>query len=154
MTLYCNLCDQPIRFDDEYVSERTGKKIPLDYDTEERHHCEVWRWQQKQRYKPRDHNDTIEESSTYDPTPVNGISLEEWWQNERQKINPLDPSFFSDPAYQCYYCDDYYSDVFDKDCKTRYEDHMLVRHGNSHPYPNKAEIEKLGLKPQGKEWEV
>ena len=26
MTLYCNLCDEPIKFDDENISERTGKK--------------------------------------------------------------------------------------------------------------------------------
>ena len=50
-TLYCNLCDEPIKFDDEHVSERTGKKIPLDLDTDEPHECEVWRWQQEERHK-------------------------------------------------------------------------------------------------------
>src|SRR5215217_2542364 len=30
MILYCNLCDEPIKFNDEHISERTGKKIPLD----------------------------------------------------------------------------------------------------------------------------
>ena len=49
MTLYCNLCEEPIKFDDEYISERTGKKIPLDVDTDEPHDCPVWRSQKEQR---------------------------------------------------------------------------------------------------------
>jgi hypothetical protein len=28
--LSCRLCGQPIKFDDKRVSQRTGKKIPLD----------------------------------------------------------------------------------------------------------------------------
>jgi uncharacterized protein YlaI len=48
MTLYCSLCDEPIKFDDDYISEKTGKKIPLDADTDEPHDCSVWRWQQEQ----------------------------------------------------------------------------------------------------------
>ena len=35
MTLYCNLCDEPIKFDDDHISEKTGKRIPLDVDTDE-----------------------------------------------------------------------------------------------------------------------
>jgi hypothetical protein len=26
--LYCKQCDEPIRFDDDHISERSGKKIP------------------------------------------------------------------------------------------------------------------------------
>ena len=37
--LYCRLCNAEITFSDEYVSERTGKKIPLDLETEEPHDC-------------------------------------------------------------------------------------------------------------------
>lgn len=48
--LTCNLCDEPITFDTEHVSEKTGKKIPLDF-THEPHECEVWRQQQEQRRK-------------------------------------------------------------------------------------------------------
>ena len=51
MTLYCNLCDEPITFSDEYVSETTGKKIPLDPDTDEPHDCPVWRSEQEYRRK-------------------------------------------------------------------------------------------------------
>ena len=36
---YCNRCDEPITFDDYHISD-SGKKIPLDYHTEEPHQCE------------------------------------------------------------------------------------------------------------------
>jgi len=39
MTIYCKFCEQKISFDNQHVSERTGKKIPLDADTEEPHKC-------------------------------------------------------------------------------------------------------------------
>ena len=41
-TLTCRQCGQPIKFDDKHVSQRTGKKIPLDVDTNERHNCPMW----------------------------------------------------------------------------------------------------------------
>jgi hypothetical protein len=49
MTLHCKQCDEPIKFDDEHISERTGKKIPLDLDTDNSHNCSVWRSQQEYR---------------------------------------------------------------------------------------------------------
>jgi hypothetical protein len=50
-------------------------------------------------------------------------------------------------CYSCYYCD--YT-IYNKD---HYERHVILRHSHSPAYPNRAEIEKRGLKPQGKEWE-
>lgn len=50
-------------------------------------------------------------------------------------------------SFPCYYCD------YDTDSKEHYEGHVVMRHGHSTAYPNKAEIEKLGLKAQGKSWE-
>ena len=44
----CNYCSDPITFDDYHISER-GKKIPLDLDTGEPHHCTSYR----PRYNPR-----------------------------------------------------------------------------------------------------
>ena len=35
----CWNCGEEITFSDEWISERTGKKIPLDPDTEEPHDC-------------------------------------------------------------------------------------------------------------------
>jgi hypothetical protein len=40
--LSCRLCGEPIKFDDKYVSHRTGRKVPLDVDTDEPHDCPVW----------------------------------------------------------------------------------------------------------------
>jgi len=49
-SLSCRLCGQSIKFDDKWVSERTGKKIPLDPGTNEPHDCPVRRDQpQKQQ---------------------------------------------------------------------------------------------------------
>jgi hypothetical protein len=42
-SLACRLCGNPIKFDDKWVSERTGKKIPLDPGTNEPHDCPVRR---------------------------------------------------------------------------------------------------------------
>jgi hypothetical protein len=55
MTLYCNLCEEPITFSDEYVSETTGKKIPLEPDTDEPHKCPMQPnpYQQKQQSQPQ-----------------------------------------------------------------------------------------------------
>ena len=50
--------------------------------------------------------------------------------------------------YSCYYCD------YKTDNKDHYERHIILRHDHCHAYPNKAEIEKRGLKPQGKGWEI
>jgi hypothetical protein len=46
----------------------------------------------------------------------------------------------------CYYCD------YKADSKDNYEAHIVLRHKHCIAYPNKAEIEKRGLKAQGKDW--
>ncbi|CAN5179857.1 hypothetical protein BH18THE2_BH18THE2_14630 [soil metagenome] len=46
----CYKCETEITFDDEYVSERTGKKIPLDGYTLEPHRCPMYKAPKK--YKP------------------------------------------------------------------------------------------------------
>ena len=51
-------------------------------------------------------------------------------------------------CYSCYYCD------YKTDNKDHYERHVILRHDNCPAYPNKAEIEKRGLKRQGKDWET
>jgi hypothetical protein len=48
-SLACRLCGNPIKFDDKWVSERTGKKIPLDPGTNEPHDCPVRRDQPQQQ---------------------------------------------------------------------------------------------------------
>src|SRR5215216_5376874 len=39
--LSCRLCSQEITFSDMFVSQ-SGKKIPLDAETEQPHKCRVW----------------------------------------------------------------------------------------------------------------
>jgi hypothetical protein len=50
MTTYCRYCDDEITFSEDYVSERTGKKIPLDVDTEEPHDCPIRRAHHRKFY--------------------------------------------------------------------------------------------------------
>jgi hypothetical protein len=52
MSLSCRLCGKPIKFDDKHVSQRTGKKTPLDIDIEEPHDCPVWKGS-RQQYQPQ-----------------------------------------------------------------------------------------------------
>jgi hypothetical protein len=49
MTLASKTTENQSSFDDKHISERTGKKIPLDLDTEEPHNCPVRRSQQQQQ---------------------------------------------------------------------------------------------------------
>ena len=39
LLLYCRYCDEEIVFDDDYVSEYSGRKIPLNPETYEPHMC-------------------------------------------------------------------------------------------------------------------
>ena len=51
---------------------------------------------------------------------------------------------------QCYYCDSFKTNSNDD-----YEGHTIMKHDQGHPcYPSKADLEKLGLKAQGKSWEI
>jgi hypothetical protein len=48
-SLSCRQCGKPIKFDDKHISQRSGKKIPLDVDTQEAHNCPMWRNVQDQQ---------------------------------------------------------------------------------------------------------
>jgi hypothetical protein len=50
--------------------------------------------------------------------------------------------------YSCYYC------KYNTDSQDHYERHVILRHNHCPAYPNKSEIDKRGLKPQGKDWEI
>jgi hypothetical protein len=47
-SILCKQCNQPITFDNKHISQRTGKKIPLDPNTNEPHDCPVRRDQPQQ----------------------------------------------------------------------------------------------------------
>jgi hypothetical protein len=96
------------------------------------------------------HGQSVDDTSTYNN------NIEEWWQNEQKKIKPPDPSLFAFSGYRCYYCN-FETEGCGKGSKNRYEKHVRDIHGadSDHPcYPTKAELERLGLKPQGKRWEI
>jgi hypothetical protein len=42
-SILCRQCNQPITFDNKHISQRTGKKIPLDIETNEPHDCPIRR---------------------------------------------------------------------------------------------------------------
>jgi hypothetical protein len=48
-SLACRQCGQPITFDNKHISQRTGKKIPLDVEINEPYDCPVRRDQPQQQ---------------------------------------------------------------------------------------------------------
>jgi hypothetical protein len=48
-SLACRQCGKPITFDNKHISQKTGKKIPLDIETSEPHDCPVRREQPQVR---------------------------------------------------------------------------------------------------------
>ena len=51
--------------------------------------------------------------------------------------------------FKCYYCED-----FNTNNRDYYESHVMLEHFGRPAFPTETEIEKYGLKAQGKEWEV
>lgn len=67
----------------------------------------------------------------------------------RSILTEITKKDMEDCYYSCYYCDS-----FKTDSKEDYESHVINKHGLGHPcYPSKPDLEKQGLKAQGKEWE-
>jgi hypothetical protein len=62
-SLSCRLCGNSIKFDDKWVSERTGKKIPLDPDTNEPHDCPVRRDHLKQQGQQSERPQQLQQQS-------------------------------------------------------------------------------------------
>ena len=50
----CKLCGQTIRWDKDFVSETTGKLIPLEEGVDERHNCPEWEKQHQKYYNCND----------------------------------------------------------------------------------------------------
>jgi len=101
------------------------------------------------------------------PSPLGKPPLPEKEENQAQnqdkigRVPSIEPSEPSEPSninqeessssyyYQCYHCDSYQTND-----KADFEQHNVLKHPGKGAYPNKAEIEKRGLKPQDKPWEV
>jgi hypothetical protein len=73
--LLCRLCKRPIKFSDKYVSHRTGRKIPLDVDTEQPHDCPVWKG--TQQYQPQPSQSEQSQQSQQQPSE---------WQPSQQQL--------------------------------------------------------------------
>ena len=74
-SLSCRLCGNPIKFDDKWISERTGKKIPLDPGTNEPHDCPVRRDHLKQQGQQSERPQQLQQQSQplfgmYEHTPT------------------------------------------------------------------------------------
>jgi hypothetical protein len=53
-SIVCRQCGNPIKFDNKHISQRTGKKIPLDMETSEPHDCPTRRnGQQEEQGQPQ-----------------------------------------------------------------------------------------------------
>jgi proteasome lid subunit RPN8/RPN11 len=51
--------------------------------------------------------------------------------------------------YDCYYCTSFKTDI-----KKDYEKHVVFTHPERPCYPSRADLKKLGLKSQEKNWEI
>ena len=73
---------------------------------------------------------------------ANSVIINTKIENATEGISNKNPE-----DYPCYYCS------YSTNNEDEYEQHVVLRHPGKLAYPNKAEIEKSGLKGQGKEWE-
>jgi hypothetical protein len=64
-SVVCRLCGQPITFNNKHVSQKTGKKIPLDVDTQEPHDCPIRRDQQQQGQAQQSQQQQIQQQRRY-----------------------------------------------------------------------------------------
>jgi hypothetical protein len=129
---------------------------------------------------PSDEEEKEPESSSVDQTEAidipldeNGISEYEYTQdNERDPLQDMRADLerqqeqrvakdkelndFANFEFRCYFCNDYRCNTIpcDKKCSRSYEEPVRNEHGLNLYYPTKADIEKLGLTPQGKPWET
>jgi hypothetical protein len=74
---------------------------------------------------------------------------ENWREDYKKLWNRGEFRNFRNKDYSCYYCSNLQTNY-----KGYYQNHMILQHSDKPPYPNKADLERLGLKAQGKSWEV
>jgi len=89
----------------------------------------------------------------YYENKVNALKKPELEKSTIHPAIPLEPSHPSHPSpnYKCYHL----NCKFNTDDQKEYERHGALKHlENPLLYPSRYEIEKYGLTPQGKEWEV
>jgi hypothetical protein len=92
-------------------------------------------------------------SQRYDENKVNALKKPGLEKSTIHPAIPLEPSHPSHPSpyYKCYHS----NCKFTADDQEDYERHGALKHlENPLLYPSSYEIEKYGLTPQGKEWEI
>jgi hypothetical protein len=80
----------------------------------------------------------------------NTIKIEKFIDKERLLSDKLvDFNESNNFLYSCYYC---------RDCQTHsereYESHVILKHSKKPAYPCKADLQRLGIKGKGKNWEI
>jgi hypothetical protein len=99
-----------------------------------------------------DNPERFKSKQSFEKSLQNELQIQDGAQNEPSN-DPNDPndtlhiSGGSTYEYPCYYCP--YGMNYEDD----YERHVVKYHSGRPAYPNKAEIAKHGLTPQGKDWE-
>jgi DNA-binding transcriptional ArsR family regulator len=95
-------------------------------------------------------NNSVENEAMKEKSPPylpSNNSLNSYNDNENQKRVYGGENSFT--AYSCYHCNS-----FQTNSQSDYERHNVINHPGKGAYPSKAEIEKRGLKAQGKDWEI
>jgi hypothetical protein len=101
---------------------------------------------------PASNDDKIDEKMSNSRWNFLAIADKEWLNEAgRPSIEASHPSPSSHRVIEDFYC--YYCD-FKTNSEHDYDRHNVLKHPGKCAYPNKAEIEKSGLKPQGKDWET
>ena len=88
-------------------------------------------------------------TSEYQQKPDNNIENTTESLQESNKLHIFKNLAYSLTFFKCYYCDDFHTNV-----EYDYEKHVITDHHDKPCYPSKADLEKLGLKAQGKSWET
>ncbi|HEY9385852.1 MAG TPA: AAA family ATPase [Nitrososphaeraceae archaeon] len=111
-----------------------------------------------------DLTDRLSDISKEDNNPVESLrTTEKEWSERSERsersvsnLNSNQPTDLTDRAnspkfeFECYYC----NGKFQTNDVTEYVRHGVIKHPKKPLYPSKATLEKHGLKPQGKSWEI
>jgi hypothetical protein len=96
----------------------------------------------------RNHSDHTQKSNTGDTGDTGGIFLTS--NGDQTAIeNLIIKKMPYEPRFDCYYCDSYQSDT-----EADYERHVVLKHPKKQAYPSRADLEKLGIRGKGREWEI
>ena len=82
------------------------------------------------------------------PSHASHASHSSQGQNANQPLKPEETKY-SSLIFSCYHCKDF--QTYDED---EYVRHGIMRHPKKPMFPSKADLQKNGLNPQRKDWEI